>query len=115
MSEYEQVIDKIAKLEKEVASYKQAFEDKCKDCDSISELLNKFATDNDLLEQKILELESKKSGTCDKEPKSSDSAPSREWYDNLHQSDCIEINRLNTTIDVLIHKIEYLRQFAGLE
>lgn len=35
--------------------------------------------------------------------------------DNRHQSDCIEINRLNTTIDVLIHKVEYLRQFAGLE
>lgn len=38
-----------------------------------------------------------------------------EFYDNRHQSDCIEINRLNTTIDVLIHKVEYLRQFAGLE
>ena len=35
--------------------------------------------------------------------------------DNRHQSDCIEINRLNTTIDVLIHKVEYLSQFAGLE
>ena len=35
--------------------------------------------------------------------------------ENRHQSDCIEINRLNTTIDVLIHKVEYLRQFAGLE
>lgn len=107
--------DKISELEKEVASYKQAFDDKCKDCDSISELLNKFAADNDLLEQKISELESKKSGTCDKQHKTSDSAPSMEWYDNRHQSDCIEINRLNTTIDVLIHKVEYLRQFAGLE
>lgn len=35
--------------------------------------------------------------------------------EDRHQSDCIEINRLNTTIDVLIHKIEHLRQFAGLE
>ena len=35
--------------------------------------------------------------------------------ENRHQSDCNEINRLNTTIDVLIHKVEYLRQFAGLE
>ena len=35
--------------------------------------------------------------------------------EDKHQSDCIEINRLNTTIDVLIHKVEYLRQFAGLE
>ena len=35
--------------------------------------------------------------------------------EDKHQSDCIEINRLNTTIDVLIHKVEYLRQFVGLE
>lgn len=35
--------------------------------------------------------------------------------EDKHQSDCIEINKLNTTIDVLIHKVEYLRQFAGLE
>lgn len=35
--------------------------------------------------------------------------------EDKHQSDCIKINRLNTTIDVLIHKVEYLRQFAGFE
>lgn len=35
--------------------------------------------------------------------------------EDRHQQDCIEINRLNTTINVLIHKVEYLRQFAGLE
>lgn len=35
--------------------------------------------------------------------------------EDRYQSDCVEINRLNTTIDVLIHKVEYLRQFAGLE
>ena len=35
--------------------------------------------------------------------------------EDRHQSNCIEINRLNTTIDVLIHKVECLGQFAGLE
>ena len=65
--------------------------------------------------QKCEKLESKETEICEKEPNTSDSAPSIEWYDNRHQSDCIEINRLNTTIDVLIHKVEYLRQFAGLE
>lgn len=35
--------------------------------------------------------------------------------EDRQQADCITINRLNTTIDVLIHKIEHLRQFAGLE
>lgn len=51
--------DKIAKLEKEVANYKQAFEDKCKDYDFTSELLNKFGVDNESLEQRIAELERK--------------------------------------------------------
>ena len=66
-------------------------------------------------QQKCEKLESKETEICEKEPKVSSSAPSIEWYENRHQSDCIEINRLNTTIDVLIHKVEYLRQFAGLE
>ena len=67
------------------------------------------------LKQRISELESKETETCEKEPTSDNCRPSMEWYDNRHQSDCIEINRLNTTIDVLIHKVECLRQIAGLE
>lgn len=67
------------------------------------------------LKERIAELESRETETCEKEPISDDCRPSMEWYDNRHQSDCIEINRLNTTIDVLIHKVEYLRQFARLE
>ena len=67
------------------------------------------------LKERIAELESKETETSKKEPISDDCRPSMEWYENRHQSDCIEINRLNTTIDVLIHKVEYLRQFAGLE
>lgn len=72
-------------------------------------------TENEKLKQRIAELESKETETCKKEPLSDDCRPSMEWYENRYQSDCIEINRLNTTIDVLIHKVEYLRQFAGLE
>lgn len=67
------------------------------------------------LKQRIAELESEKSENCEEEPISDDARPSSEWYENRYQQDCITINRLNTTIDVLIHKIEYLRQFAGLE
>ena len=111
-----------------------------KDYETVSELLGKYQQDNEALKkrvvelenfscqaeqeteslveklkQRIAELESKEAETCEKEPISDDCRPSMEWYDNRHQSDCIEINRLNTTIDVLIHKVEYLRQFAGLE
>ena len=75
----------------------------------------KLFDENQELKQRIAELKSKETETCEKEPISDDCRPSIEWYDNRHQSDCIEINRLNTTIDVLIHKVEYLRQFAGLE
>lgn len=67
------------------------------------------------LKQHIAELESEKSENCEEEPISDDAKPSVEWYENRYQQDCITINRLNTTIDVLIHKIEHLRQFAGLE
>ena len=101
-SEHDKVFeDKIARLE---SSYHRH---RSKICD--------LENENYELKQRIAELESKETETCEKEPKVSDSAPSREWYENRHQSDCIEINRLNTTIDVLIHKVEYLRQFAGLE
>ena len=114
-SEHDKVFeDKIASLEKRMAEM-------CKLCvkNDIYEIekaqLRLLRDENKKLKQRIAELESKEAETCEKEPNTSDSAPSIEWYDNRHQSDCIEINRLNTTIDVLIHKVEYLRQFAGLE
>ena len=114
------------KIEIDFSEHDKVFEDK------ISELSKKLnhiweigevhqnirievEAENKELKQRIAELESKETETCEKEPISDDCRPSMEWYENRHQSDCIEINRLNTTIDVLIHKIEYLRQFAGLE
>ena len=45
----------------------------------------------------------------------SNNRPTMEWYEDRYQQDCIKINQLNTTIDVLVHKIEKLRQIAGLE
>lgn len=40
--------------------------------------------------------------------------PSIEWYENRYQSDCIKINQLHTTIDVLTDKITNLRKHIGL-
>ena len=133
-SEHDKVFeDKIAKLEKEnkaLNSYLVQREQDLTDMiaeqgDEISMLKSlidnyrdaesKLFDENKELKQRIAELESKETETCEKEPISDDCRPSMEWYENRHQSDCIEINRLNTTIDVLIHKVEYLRQFAGLE
>lgn len=108
-SEHDKVFeDKIAEQKNEISMLK-ALIDNYRDAES------KLFDENKELKQRIAELESKETETCEKEPISDDARPSIEWYDNRHQSDCIEINRLNTTIDVLVHKVEYLRQFAGLE
>lgn len=108
-SEHDKVFeDEIRVLKGQVEHYKSAF---FRD----SEKLSKLNCENNKLKQRIAELESMEMETCEKEPISDDCRQSMEWYENRHQSDCIEINRLNTTIDVLIHRVEYLRQFAGLE
>ena len=105
---FEKLKQRIAELESENESLNQSIN---KITTSRSEWIDKAVE----WQQKCEKLESKETEICEKEPKVSGSAPSIEWYENRHQSDCIEINRLNTTIDVLIHKVEYLRQFAGLE
>ena len=40
--------------------------------------------------------------------------PSIEWYEQRYQSDCITINQLHTTIDVLADKLSRLREVKGL-
>lgn len=40
--------------------------------------------------------------------------PSTEWYEQRYQSDCITINQLHTTIDVLTDKLARLREVKGL-
>ena len=100
--------DEIKKREEAIKYYRDSLSRVEKNCD-------KLYHENKELKQRIAELESEKSENCEEEPISDDARPSAEWYENRYQQDCITINRLNTTIDVLIHKIEYLRQFAGLE
>ena len=125
-SEHDKVFeDKIAKLEKELEEWKEEarvvkkqrdeqLKSFRKGIEPYVDLLHMHETIAEL-KQRIAELESRETESFEKEPISDDYRPSMEWYENRHQSDCIEINRLNTTIDVLIHKVEYLRQFAGLE
>ena len=65
-------------------------------------------SDNENLKNEIEELkyilDSK-----EKIQKCEDVAPSREWLEDRHQQDCITINQLNVTIDVLLDKMERLR------
>lgn len=106
-SEHDKVFeDKIAKLERQIKNYelkKRQLRTRC--IESARDEFDKEMYGCLTIVKYPNELEAK--ADLDK--------PSAEWYENRHQQDCIEINRLNTTIDVLIHKIEYLRQFAGLE
>lgn len=46
--------------------------------------------------------------------KCADVAPSREWLEDRHQQDCITINQLQTTIDVLISRYAKLRELNNL-
>lgn len=66
------------------------------------------------LKQRIAELESKETEACENEPISDDCRPSTEWYEDRHQSDCIRINQLLTTIDVLTERYQKLREVHGL-
>ena len=45
---------------------------------------------------------------------SSDNRPSAEWYEERYQRDCIKINQLNVTIDVLADKLARLIGQMGL-
>ena len=70
--------------------------------------IDELKSDNENLKNEIEELkyilDSK-----EKMQKCEDVAPSREWLEDRHQQDCITINQLNVTIDVLLDKMERLR------
>ena len=44
----------------------------------------------------------------------SDMKHSKQWYSERHQSDCITINQLYTTIDVIIDRYANLRKNKGM-
>ena len=44
----------------------------------------------------------------------SDTDHSKQWYSERHQSDCITINQLHTTLDVLVDRYANLRKIHGL-
>lgn len=44
----------------------------------------------------------------------SDTEHSNQWYSERHQSDCITINQLYTTIDVIVDRYANLRKVHGV-
>ena len=91
--------NRVAELEEECA-------EKQNDIDGLE-------SDNENLKNEIEELkyilDSK-----EKIQKCEDVAPSREWLEDRHQQDCITINQLQTTIDVLISRYAKLRGLNNL-
>lgn len=45
----------------------------------------------------------------------SDTEHSKQWYSERHQSDCITINQLQTTLDVLVDRYANLRKIHGIK
>ena len=85
------------------------------------ETKNDLETANRLIETKQREVEELETELRVKEDLfkikdaiSEESRPSAEWYEQRYQSDCITINQLNVTIDVLVEKLARLREVKGL-
>lgn len=74
----------------------------------------RFSVENMELSKKVEILETNGNESCKDEPFSDCCRPSIEWYEERHQSDCIRINQLLTTIDVLTERYQKLREVHGL-
>lgn len=83
------------------------------ECENKQNEIKKLKSDNENLKNEIEELkyilDSK-----EKIQKCEDVEPSREWLEDRYQQDCITINQLNVTIDVLVDKLSRLREMKGL-
>lgn len=73
------------------------------DYKALSETLNQKLLENDNWKISIDEIENIDTGH-----------PSIEWYEQRHQDDCITINQLYTTIDVIVDRYANLRKNKGM-
>ena len=73
------------------------------DYEALSETINQKLLENDNWKIPIDEIENIDTGH-----------PSIEWYEQRHQSDCITINQLYTTIDVIVDRYANLRKNKGM-
>lgn len=73
------------------------------DYKQLSEKLNQKLLENDNWKIPIDETENVNTGH-----------PSVEWYEQRHQDDCITINQLYTTIDVIVDRYANLRKNKGM-
>ena len=94
------------------------------DLDNANSCLSVYAKENEELKHQISELETElqvkedlfkiKDAISNQPTEEHSSRPRFEWYEDRYQSDCITINQLHTTIDVLTDKLARLREVKGL-
>ena len=110
-------INKERRLQKELNELAIKNEEIKSDLDNANYCLSVYAKENEELKHQISELESElrvKEDLFKIKGAISGEQPSAEWYEQRYQSDCITINQLHTTIDVLTDKLARLREVKGL-
>lgn len=110
-------INKERRLQKELDELAIKNEEIKADLDNANSCLSVCAKENEELKHQISELETElrvKEDLFKIKGVISGEQPSVEWYEQRYQSDCITINQLHTTIDVLTDKLARLRGQMGL-
>lgn len=83
------------------------------ECEKKQHIILDYKALSETLNQKLLENDNWKIPTDEVENVNT-GHPSIEWYEQRHQSDCITINQLYTTIDVLVDRYANLRKIHGV-
>ena len=100
-------------MRKELDFWKNKVAELEEECVGKQNEIEELNSDNENLKNEIEELkyilDSK-----EKIQKCEDVAPSREWLEDRHQQDCIEINELTVTLNKVIDMYSRLRQQIGL-
>lgn len=83
------------------------------ECEKKQHIILDYKALSETLNQKLLENDNWKLPTDEVENVNT-GYQSIEWYEQRHQSDCITINQLYTTIDVIVDRYANLRKNKGM-
>ena len=89
-------------------------EQRNKDIEIISKRAKELNDENTALKQRIKDLENVCDGSCFSDEEDERDKLIVELKDQ-HQQDCIKINQLHVTIDILTDKYSRLREIAGMD
>ena len=83
------------------------------ECEKKQHIILDYKQLSEELNQKLLENNNRKI-PIDEIENVNTGHPSVEWYEQRHQDDCIRINELATTIDILVDRYANLRKNKGM-